>query len=248
MWTAMEGEKIDFTQTHSSYCHSYEPDLNCHWMVTGPPDKIIKMRFTSFNLEMRQNDTHQSCWDYVEVRNGDGPFAPQVGVFCGATAPPDLRSSRGHLWVKFFTDSDNGAPGFSAVFTAEDPICGSLVPLNATNITQVTFIEQWEINMSSHLQTLTSPGHGSGHYPAGLSCEWILDSVAPHARISIKVTEMDLEDSPGCDKDSLVIEDIGGRSGVNRDVTGGSGALVLSSLSPRQLDYYWRMVSEPHLC
>ena len=120
---------------------SYEPDLNCHWTVTGPPDKIIKMRFTSFNLEMRQNDTHQSCWDYVEVRNGDVPFSPQVGVFCGATAPPDFLSSRDHLWVKFFTDSDNSAPGFSAVFTAEDPVCGSLVPLNATNITQVTCIE-----------------------------------------------------------------------------------------------------------
>ena len=119
---------------------SYEPDLNCHWTVTGPPDKVIKMRFTSFNLERRQNDTHHSCWDYVEVRNGDGPFSPQVGVFCGATAPPDLRSSRDHLWVKFFTDSDNSGPGFSAVFTAEDPVCGSLVPLNATNITQVKFI------------------------------------------------------------------------------------------------------------
>ena len=89
------------------------------------------------------------------------------------------------------------------------------------------------------MQTLTSPGHGSGHYPAGVSCEWVLDAAAPHSRISLKVTEMDLEDSPGCDKDSLVIEDIGGRSGVNRDVT---GALVLSSLSARQLDYYWRMV------
>ena len=29
---------------------NYEPDLNCHWTVTAPPDKIIKMRFTSFNL------------------------------------------------------------------------------------------------------------------------------------------------------------------------------------------------------
>ena len=29
---------------------SYEPDLNCHWTVVGPPDKIIKMRFTSFDL------------------------------------------------------------------------------------------------------------------------------------------------------------------------------------------------------
>ena len=133
----MEGEREYHNVMSLLSRLSYEPDLNCHWTVTGPPDKIIKMRFTSFNLERRQNDTHHSCWDYVEVRNGDGPYSPQVGVFCGATAPPDLRSSRDHLWVKFFTDSDISAPGFSAVFTAEDPVCGSLVPINATNITQV---------------------------------------------------------------------------------------------------------------
>ena len=142
MWTGMEGGRAHTLLKMSLFYIfvSYEPDLNCHWTVTGPPDKIIKMRFTSFNLEMRQNDTHQSCWDYVEVRNGDGPFSPQVGVFCGATGPPDLLSSRHQLWVKFFTDSDNSAPGFSAVFSAEDPVCGSLVPLNATNVTQVTEI------------------------------------------------------------------------------------------------------------
>ena len=81
---------------------------------------------------MRQNDTHHSCWDYVEVRNGEGPFSPQVckfifiyyfyentlftaftqihtpitqvGVFCGGTAPGDILSSRSSLWVKFFSD------------------------------------------------------------------------------------------------------------------------------------------------
>ena len=87
------------------------------------------MSFNIINLclraEVRQNDTHHSCWDYVEVRNGEGPFAPQVcnfyikifsyitaytngitqvGVFCGGTAPGDILSSRSSLWVKFFSD------------------------------------------------------------------------------------------------------------------------------------------------
>ena len=73
--------------------------------------------------------------------------------------------------------------------------------------------------------------------------------MAPHSRISIKVTEMNLEDSPGCEKDSLVIEDTGSRTGVSREVTGANpaGALVLSSLTDRQLDFYWRMVGREHL-
>ena len=34
----------------------YEPDLNCHWTVVGPTDKVVKMRFTSFNLGRKTSD------------------------------------------------------------------------------------------------------------------------------------------------------------------------------------------------
>ena len=116
-------------------------------------------------LELRQNDTHRSCWDYVEVRNGDSAFSDQMGVFCGDSAPGDVFSSASRLWIKFFTDSDISAAGekwsvwsllsvrewlwnifsgFSAVFTAEDPVCGSLAPLNVTNSTQVKLTRFFE--------------------------------------------------------------------------------------------------------
>ena len=89
---------------------------------------------------------------------------------------------------------------------------------------------------------ITSPGYGSV-YPLGVSCDWILDSGHRSQRISVKVTEMDLEDSDRCTKDNLVMEDIGGRqlSAVNQDPF--SGALVVSSRGQNLLDYYWRMVS-----
>ena len=60
---------------------NYEPELNCQWTLAAPPGKVVKLRFTQFQLEMRQNDTHQECWDYVEIRNGDGPFAQKVDGF-----------------------------------------------------------------------------------------------------------------------------------------------------------------------
>ena len=34
----------------------YEPDLNCHWTVVGPADKVVKMRFTSFDLGRSTSD------------------------------------------------------------------------------------------------------------------------------------------------------------------------------------------------
>merc|ERR1719305_1840056 len=35
----------------------YQPDLNCHWTILGDDFNIIKLRFTSFNLEIRDNGT-----------------------------------------------------------------------------------------------------------------------------------------------------------------------------------------------
>ena len=72
-----------------------------------------------------------------------------------------------------------------------------------------------------------------------MHCDWVLDAGARTERIKVRVLEMDLEDSPGCSKDSLNIQDIGGRSSVNQDQ---SGAVILSSMSENLLDSYWRSV------
>ena len=178
-------------------------------------------------VEIRQNDTHHSCWDYVEVRNGEGPFSSLVGIFCGSTGPPDIFSSSSYLWIKFFSDSVTNSPGFQAVFTAEDPVCGSRLALNATNDTQ----------------TIQSPNFGPGNlYPLGVNCEWILDTGNRQNRISVKVVEMDLEDTEGCEKDRLSLEDVNShwRTPVTQEA---GGPLVVSTYPQSLLDYWWRTVS-----
>ena len=208
----------------------YELDLNCHWTIVAPEDKIIKLRFTHFDLELRQNNTHQSCWDYVEVRNGEGPFSPQIGVFCGTVAPPDILSHSSFLWLKFFSDDTNSSAGFSAVLSAEDPICGSHVAINATNQTQ----------------TLQSPNFGSS-YPLGVSCQWLITSPSAYDRLSFRVTDMNLEDSARCQKDKLVFEDIMDRTSSHVTQEAG-GAIILSSERRRHEYFQWRMVSSFLLC
>ena len=49
---------------------NYEPEMNCQWMVTGEPGKVLKLTFTTFNIEQDQNNTLVQCWDYIEVRDG----------------------------------------------------------------------------------------------------------------------------------------------------------------------------------
>ena len=123
----------------------------------------------------------------------------QMGIFCGNIAPPDLHSSNAFLWLKFFTDDMISGRGFSAVATAEDPLCGSLIPLNVT----------------SEEEILQSPGFGSA-YPLGITCRWVLAAPSWYERISIRVISMGLENSTACQKDSLKFADIGGHAPVNQ--------------------------------
>ena len=126
--------------------------------------------------------------------------------------------------------------GFSAVATAEDPLCGSLVPLNVT----------------SEEEILQSPGYGSA-YPLGVTCQWVLAGPDWYERILIRVITMDLENSTACQKDRLEFSDVGGRAPVNQvavtkkitscpGIQVGEGPLVLSSERSRTNDFHWRTV------
>ena len=71
----------------------YEPELNCHWVIVGRDGKNVQMSFASqFSVEKAQNETDVTCWDYIEVRDGNGPFSPLIGRYCGNAAPSTLRS------------------------------------------------------------------------------------------------------------------------------------------------------------
>ena len=82
---------------------NYEPELNCQWVLLGSdPGKVLKMSFTTFNIERDANSTSVTCWDYVEVRDGFSPYSPLIGHFCGTEAPQPITASSNALWAKFF--------------------------------------------------------------------------------------------------------------------------------------------------
>ena len=126
-------ESLDISQNQN-----YEPDLNCQWRISAEnPAKVLKMTFSRFNIERDSNETSVTCWDYLEIRDGHGPFSPLIGHFCGTENPIPITSSTGFLWVKFFSDSTNNLPGFRATVQSIDPVCGSHVPINVTEDQQV---------------------------------------------------------------------------------------------------------------
>lgn len=83
------------------------------------------------------NETIVTCWDYVEVRDGFGPFAPLIGHFCGQNVPAPITASSNFLWVKFYSDSTTNLNGFVANVQNVEPICGSSLPINVTDSVRV---------------------------------------------------------------------------------------------------------------
>ena len=42
--------------------------MDCHWFITGDAGKVLKLTFTTFNLEAPDYDSgEQICYDFVEV-------------------------------------------------------------------------------------------------------------------------------------------------------------------------------------
>lgn len=86
----------------------YEPNLDCHYKVTGPPGWVVRMEFQEFHVApcsaaAATADAECAC-DYVQVRDGAGAFAEPIGGNrCGYTLPPNVTSTHAALWLRFVT-------------------------------------------------------------------------------------------------------------------------------------------------
>lgn len=83
----------------------YQDMLDCHYQVKGPDGWVVKMEFTEFHVAGCQTNTSSSCnCDFVEVRDGAGPFAEPIGeTRCGHVLPIAVTSTHSSLWVRFST-------------------------------------------------------------------------------------------------------------------------------------------------
>lgn len=85
----------------------YEDMLDCHYKVFGPDGWVVKIEFTEFHVALCApvgNVTSQCGCDFVEVRDGGGPYAEKMGENrCGHSLPQSLTSTHPSLWVRFAT-------------------------------------------------------------------------------------------------------------------------------------------------
>ena len=83
----------------------YKGKTLCTWHVAVDPSDKIVLRFNSFGL--KENGTCTKA--KLVVRDGNSEDANVLGVYCGNKRPPELTSSRNHLWLQF--TSVEGAEG-----------------------------------------------------------------------------------------------------------------------------------------
>ncbi|XP_055914618.1 cubilin homolog isoform X2 [Eupeodes corollae] len=138
------------TYTLDTFANGYENNLNCEIVFTTDPGRQLVLEFKSFHTE-ESPDCDQ---DYVLVRDGGGPFADEIGKFCGHLVPNSLMSSRSSMFLNFVTDSSDTSSGFLATVKAIPLACGA-----------------HELFIQPNKSVVIAMG-GDGNYLPNLNCFW----------------------------------------------------------------------------
>ncbi|XP_053323004.1 cubilin [Spea bombifrons] len=169
-----------------SYPNVYPHGVNCMWFITVPPGNIIRLTFTSFNLEF----SHTCSYDYLVVySNVTGSIGDQIGRYCGRSIPPSITSSDNTMMVHLVTDSTTATEGFSANYIA----------INASTACDFT--------SSAPTGVFTSPNYPD-NYPNNKDCVYKI-TVEQNKQIVLNFTRFILEITTKCEKDYVEVRDGG---------------------------------------
>lgn len=200
LFTKNCNDHINLTSDRSKYTlnqlyASYENQLNCEYFINAPKGYVIQAKFTQMHLapcEAVPNNKSCTC-DYLNLRDGAGPFAESFGTFCGHTNPPDILTSTGSLYMRFVTDSVVVSTGFSVDLEMIRSPCGQI---------------NYYLNDTTSMITIEPPMFGQ-YYKSNMRCIWQIEC-EPDKLIDIKFDKFDLEDDQNkCANDYLEISDDG---------------------------------------
>lgn len=190
-------EHIDLTSSQRSHVldrlsGQYDPMLNCEIFISAPVGYVVQAKFSEFHVAACQTVNNSCTCDYLNVRDGAGPFAESIGSYCGNNNPPDILTTGGSLYMRFVTDEIGFATGFRVELEMVETPCGA-----STHY----------LNDSVNSVTIESPMNGNKYIP-NANCIWKI-SADLERLIEIKFEKFDLESDPSnkCTLDYLEITD-----------------------------------------
>ncbi|KAH8387553.1 hypothetical protein KR093_007741, partial [Drosophila rubida] len=156
--------------TFNKYVGQYGNNLDCSFVFKATPGYHLSVEFRSFHVENSDNCTA----DYLQLRDGAGPFADDLGTFCGQDLPPKVTSSQHTLFMHFVTDAIVTDTGFEFVVNAQPLVCGNqLIKFDGKQPLQ-----------------LHSPANEQGNYDNNAKCLWKIES---EVSLHLHFLSLDLE-------------------------------------------------------
>ena len=106
------------------YPYYYPDDVKCTWTISVPDDKVVKLTFERFQLNLQPDHCNTGNSDYVQIRDGKRE-SRKLAEYCGYygfMGPSDVYSSGSTLTVVFnsLSDGEVNSNGFKAHFEAVD--------------------------------------------------------------------------------------------------------------------------------
>lgn len=98
--------------TSPDYPENYPNNAECHWVIQGTSNSVIKLIFVDFQME----HSEQCNFDYVAIFDGPTMEDTLLSYYCGNTKPPEVVSSAHELLVVFKSDFNIANKGFKAYF------------------------------------------------------------------------------------------------------------------------------------
>ncbi|KAM3593697.1 uncharacterized protein V6R79_019403 [Siganus canaliculatus] len=187
--------------TSPNYPNKYPPDTECVYILEAPPRQCIDLHF-------EENYSIESSWeckfDNIEVRDGPFGFSPMLGRYCGQHSPPDIRSSGRYLWIKFVTDGELEAVGFSASynFTADPDFADLGVPPPLPSC-QYDMVGPEGI-VESHQITRD----GKAGAAEAVDCKWYIRA-PPRSKIYLRFLDYEMANSNECKRNFVAVYDGG---------------------------------------
>ncbi|KAL7870623.1 hypothetical protein SRHO_G00081200 [Serrasalmus rhombeus] len=169
--------------------YQYPPNTLVQWQIRADPNNVIKLDFSTFNLE--RNCTN----DFVKVYDSLAAIESRImAEKCGYYAPNHFLgfiSSGNVMLVTLVTNEEGDYPGFRAQATqvvkgSKDVTCGGILTGNSG--------------------TFTSPNYPK-YYPPLTKCEWTIQ-VASNMNVKLLFSKfMMLKGDPQCQKDYVQVNE-----------------------------------------
>ncbi|XP_017783006.1 PREDICTED: cubilin-like [Nicrophorus vespilloides] len=182
------------TVTSPMYPRLYFQNGEFSWKITVKPGYQIALTFTDFNLEYFDND---GCYvTFLTIYDGSDSNSPEIGTYCGFTAPEDIKSTKNVIFININFDIIRKGSRFSLNWQEIRETESKLPTVKKINTDGCGSDDPIALSDNERFN-ITSPDYPN-MYSHPLTCTWLF-STTPDKHLAIRLNTLDLHTSGNCE-------------------------------------------------